>query len=420
MLIFGVSLVLELHPHWAVVKLDLRNAFNEIKRAAVLARINAAEALRDLAPLTWSTYAPANGVYLAQQGTTQAGYASEEGVHQGDPLASAQFCAGIHPEVCQLDAELQVAGGAACFDMDDGYAVGPVEQVFPAILRFAARIHALGLELQLHKCKCYSPATDLSCHVARPPAVVVGTELLQSGPVRGVVVCGVPLGEADFISHHLDCKVEEAMSTITTISTKLRDRHLQALWSVTYHCIQTKFQYWAQHCPPTVVQNAAAKFDAAILEVAATCIGNNIRQDPLTLRRLRLPARMYGGGLRSVVDTTPAAFIGTICRTVPFFADRIVDGRLVRGFMPVLTRALGGATDESQDNGARLDAFTVSGSHTAQVFNECVRRLQISAGNSGSDSLQTVIRNVICERKGVQKTCTKWIERACFQSLDVE
>ena len=180
------------------------------------------------------------------------------------------------------------------------------------------------------------------------------------------------------------------------------------------------FQYWAQRCPPTVVQNAATKFDAAILEVAATCIGNNIRQDPLTLRRLRLPARMYGGGLRSVVDTTPAAFIGTICRTVPFFADRIVDGRLVRGFMPVLTRALGGATDESQDNGARLDAFTVSGSHTAQVFNECVRRLQISAGDSGSDSLQTVIRNVICERKGVQKACTKWIERACFQSLDVE
>ena len=119
--------------------------------------------------------------------------------------------------------------------MDDGYAVGPVEQVFPAILRFAARMHALGLELQLHTCKCYSPATDLSSHVARPPAVMVGSELLPSGPVRGLVVCGVPLGEDDFVSHHLDCKMEEALSTITTICTKLRDRHLQALRSVTYH-----------------------------------------------------------------------------------------------------------------------------------------------------------------------------------------
>ena len=56
-----------------------------------------------------------------------------------------------------------------------------------------------------------------------------------------------------------------------------------------------------------------------------------------------------------MVDMTPAAFIGTMCRTVPFFADMIVYGRLVRGFMLAPTRTIGGATDENHDNGARLD-----------------------------------------------------------------
>ena len=43
------------------------------------------------------------------------------------------------------------AGGAARFDMDDGYAVGPPELVFPALERFAAAVAELGLEMQPSK-----------------------------------------------------------------------------------------------------------------------------------------------------------------------------------------------------------------------------------------------------------------------------
>ena len=124
-----------------------------------------------------------------------------------------------------MDEELQGFGGAARFDMDDGYAIGPAEQVFPAILRFAARIHALGLELQLHKCQCYSPRTDVSSHPSRPPAVVVGGVVLPDGSAEGILVSGVPLGDARFVGAHLSTTVEAAMSMINTISLKLRDRH---------------------------------------------------------------------------------------------------------------------------------------------------------------------------------------------------
>ena len=102
-------------------------------------------------------------------------------MRQGCSLGSAGYCVGIHPEVRELDEELRASGGAARFDMDDGYAVGPPELVFPAVLRFARRVAALGLELQLHKCTCCAVAADLAAHPARPKEVAVGSMTLPDG-----------------------------------------------------------------------------------------------------------------------------------------------------------------------------------------------------------------------------------------------
>ena len=64
---------------------------------------------------------------------------------------------GIHPEVVALDAELRAVGGCACFDMDDGYAVGPAHVAFAAVRRFAVAVQAaLGLVSVEAKLACYS------------------------------------------------------------------------------------------------------------------------------------------------------------------------------------------------------------------------------------------------------------------------
>jgi len=51
LLIFGVRLALEVHPDWVAVKIDLRNAYNELKRARLLERLDAQPHLRALVPL---------------------------------------------------------------------------------------------------------------------------------------------------------------------------------------------------------------------------------------------------------------------------------------------------------------------------------------------------------------------------------
>ena len=96
--------------------------------------MNAVPGVRSLAPAVWATTAPASPIYLAGADLATTPSDSEEGARQGDALASAGFCVGIHPEVRALDAELAPSGGAVRFLMDDGYAVGPPHLVFPAVL----------------------------------------------------------------------------------------------------------------------------------------------------------------------------------------------------------------------------------------------------------------------------------------------
>jgi hypothetical protein len=98
-LIFGVRAMLEANPDWIVVKVDVRNAYNEIKRAKVFQRLEDTPSLRAMLPLFWATYRHSSEIALATAGLPVAEFASSEGMQQDDGLASAGFCVGIYPEV---------------------------------------------------------------------------------------------------------------------------------------------------------------------------------------------------------------------------------------------------------------------------------------------------------------------------------
>jgi len=57
-LIFGVRFLLEVHPEWVVVRVDLRNAHNEVKRLALVRRMADAEHMGSLVPLLWAAASP--------------------------------------------------------------------------------------------------------------------------------------------------------------------------------------------------------------------------------------------------------------------------------------------------------------------------------------------------------------------------
>ena len=56
LLVFGVRAFLELHPDWVAIKIDIRNAYNEIKRSRVLQRLLHVDIPQDFAPMLWATH----------------------------------------------------------------------------------------------------------------------------------------------------------------------------------------------------------------------------------------------------------------------------------------------------------------------------------------------------------------------------
>ena len=82
---------------------------------------------------------------------------------------------------------------------------------------------------------------------------------------------------------------------------------------------------------------------------------------------VRLPVRERGMGLRSLVDTIPAAFIGSVEMSLPFFTGE-------EGICQVLDPLLGNIRSEAAVR--RWEQLISSGCRTGREFSECWDRLQ--------------------------------------------
>ena len=199
-------------------------------------------------------------MFLSAPGLPEADFESDEGVHQGDALASVGFCAAIHEDVKDLDATLAAHGGAARFDMDDGYAVGPRDVVFQAVTEFAAQVEELGLRLQWAKSECFSFAGGLESCPERPADMPLGAIRGENGAVigLGLKIGGVPVGDACYVAAFLQHRSLVAVSRIDKVQAKLRNTRLSALWTTLHYALLPLFQDWTQHCYPEDCMPAAA------------------------------------------------------------------------------------------------------------------------------------------------------------------
>ncbi len=82
---------------------------------------------------------------------------NHEGLVQGSPISSSGFSFTVHHRVKEAGRRLTVLGGCARFGMDDGYMIGPPEEVLKMLAEFAAGINEdCGCELNIKKCKMFS------------------------------------------------------------------------------------------------------------------------------------------------------------------------------------------------------------------------------------------------------------------------
>ena len=113
----------------------------------------------------------------------------------------------------------------------------------------------------------------------------------------------------------------------------------------------------------------SADVDAALLVAAKSATGVDFESDEVARRRLRLPARRRGGGVRSHIETTAAAFCGAVNQAVPRFIDHTDDaGEVVAGYFPSLVSVLGAGSFDHGNDAARYETYLASGHVSASEF----------------------------------------------------
>ena len=105
----------------------------------------------------------------------------------------------------------------------------------------------------------------------------------------------------------MDQQAPEICELIENTATELQSKP-HAFWSCLYYSLAPRIDYWLRHMPPRQTIGAAARVDRALLTAAYSLGYDSIFEDQLTLRRLRLPARMRGCGIRSRVWLAPIAY----------------------------------------------------------------------------------------------------------------
>ena len=74
------------------------------------------------------------------------------------------------------------------------------------------------------------------------------------------------------------------MSKIDTVTSKLRDVHLQSLFTALVYGLSPLFDFWLQHCYPEDVAEHTKQFDAAIQSTLRVCIPGIRSQASLTMQ----------------------------------------------------------------------------------------------------------------------------------------
>ena len=147
----------------------------------------------------------------------------------------------------------------------------------------------------------------------------------------GFICYGIPVGSDAYVRHTLCDKARKVERDVTkVVDTLTKDN--QALWVALHRSHAHKMDYHLALCYPSDILPVAQRFDAILWSALESATGQHIPRreeglgiecvldipvDNMTDRSfqdhfLRLPIRLRGFGLRSLVETSAAAFIGGV------------------------------------------------------------------------------------------------------------
>ena len=301
-------------------------------------------------------------------------------------MAGSWFCVAWQPQIRRLDAELSAVGGAAKAGMDDLFAIGPPEVVFPALERFCQDIKdKCLLQLERSKTEVFTWAGVLPAATPegyKNAGINVGDQFMP-----GFLCYGIPVGSDGYVRHQLSVKVQE-IGREMEMSVKVLENEGHALWTIARSSTAMKLDYHLSLCYPTDMEVAATELDDMLWHMLEKAAGYPIpRVDqgrgveccpnpPVSRLRgrsyqelsVRTPVRLGGMGYRSIVETSLPAFLGGVEQALTHFTGE-------GGVCHQLATVLG----NMQDSGSRWRDMLASGCRTGEEYTWAWEKLRTEA-----------------------------------------
>ena len=288
------SLMTQGATDWAVLTVDLTNAFNSVKRSAVLQ--SAISTCPESVPWVSSMYGSHSSLYCQSRVLR-----SESGVQQGDPLGPLLFSWALHPTANVVSSSVPWCS----WYLDDGALIGTRPQLESALAALVADSPRTGLQVNLSKCQVWGPAPPTLSPLLSKVSPVPFT------PGSGITHLGSPVchpASWDYASSVVLDRLARCQGVYRALEN-LPEAHIQycLLRSTMDAC---RFNDLLRSIPLGIADSAFTSASLALRSAFETCLGSVVSPDQWA--QVCLPIRMGGLGLRDPISIRAAARVPTI------------------------------------------------------------------------------------------------------------
>ena len=279
-----------------LLKIDFRNAFNEIKRDHFVKAVY--EIFPAMSNWTQWCYGEATMLFYDHQHIIE----SCAGVQQGDPLGPLYFCCGINALVNEIASLNPIYNK---WYMDDGGIVGDVELLKKVWEILKSKGPALGMHLNPSKCEWswLDPDCVLPCPIKLEG--VSDENQVKLVPHSEIQMLGVPLGDVSFVSEFVEKKLLGRLQETVAKLVEFEDTQAASyLLRVSYSIVRAV--HFMRTTPLYQWHEQGEKFDDMVRTAVERILG--FPMDERTFAQAALTPKLGGLGLRKSIEHAGFAY----------------------------------------------------------------------------------------------------------------
>lgn len=279
-----------------LLKVDVKNAFNCVDRATLLAEIQ--NHIPEIYNYLWQCYGLDSKLLYRNHLINSC-----SGCQQGDPLGPAIFSLAIQPIILSLNSKLNL------WYLDDGSLGGDVNTVFQDLENLINKFGSIGLDLNFSKCELFItdlvPSDKRDQIINKFNSLAPNIKILSNESLR---LLGAPILKDSFLVY-----INEQCSKFEEVSDRLLKIHSHIAFHIIRFCLFIPKLTYVLRCCPLWDQSALLTLDEIVRNILTQIL--NCSLSDKSWCQASLPIRFGGIGIRKISSVALPAFLSSVHST---------------------------------------------------------------------------------------------------------